>query len=46
MFNLFIMKHINFNDPQSKKKVFDININQFEVIEQLYNKGINKEFED
>ena len=46
MFNLFIMKHINFNDPTTKKKVFDIDINQFEVIEQLYNKGINKEFED
>ena len=46
MFNLFIMKHINFNDPKSKKKVFDIDIDQFSIIEQLYNKGINKEFED
>ena len=46
MFNLFIMKHINFNDPTTKKKVFDIDIDQFSIIEQLYNKGINKEFED
>ena len=46
MFNLFIMKHINFNDPTTKKKVFDIDIDQLSIIEQLYNKGINKEFED
>jgi len=40
------MKHIIFNDPQSKKKVFIIDIDQFSVIETLYNKGINKEFEE
>jgi hypothetical protein len=40
------MKHINFNDPHSKKKVFIVDIDQLSVIETLYNKGINKEFED
>ena len=53
MFNLFIMKHIIFNDPYNKKNIFSvIDIeNQYLIIEKLYNNidmsynHIEKEFE-
>ena len=39
MFNLFIMKHIIFNDPYNKKNIFSVIYieNQFLIIEKLYN---------
>lgn len=39
MFNLFIMKQINFNDPFSRKKTYDIEIDQMNCICELYIKG-------
>ena len=39
MFNLFIMKQINFKDPFSRKINYDIDINQLECISELYLKG-------
>ena len=39
MFNLFIMKQINFKDPFSRKNNYDIDINQFECITELHLKG-------
>ena len=39
MFNLFIMKQINFKDPFSMKKSYDIDIDQLECIGELYLKG-------
>ena len=39
MFNLFIMKQINFKDPFSRKINYDIDINQMECISELYLKG-------
>ena len=39
MFNLFIMKQINFKDPFSRKTNYDIEIDQMECIRELYLKG-------
>ena len=39
MFNLFIMKQINFKDPFSRKINYDIDIDQLECITELYLKG-------
>ena len=39
MFNLFIMKQINFKDPFSRKINYDIEIDQLECIGNLYLKG-------
>ena len=39
MFNLFIMKQINFKDPFSRKINYDIDIDQLECIDNLYLKG-------
>ncbi len=39
MFNLFIMKQINFKDPFARKINYDIDINQLESISELYLKG-------
>ena len=39
MFNLFIMKQINFKDPFSRKTNYDIEIDQMECIRDLYLKG-------
>ena len=39
MFNLFIMKQINFKDPFSRKINYDIDIDQLECIGNLYLKG-------
>lgn len=39
MFNLFIMKQINFKDPFSRKINYDIEIDQLECITNLYLKG-------
>ena len=39
MFNLFIMKQINFKDPFSRKINYDIDIDQMECIRDLYLKG-------
>ena len=39
MFNLFIMKQINFKDPFSRKINYDIEIDQMECIRALYIKG-------
>ena len=39
MFNLFIMKQINFKDPFSRKTNYDIEIDQMECICDLYLKG-------
>lgn len=39
MFNLFIMKQINFKDPFSRKINYDIDIDQMECIRELYLKG-------
>ena len=39
MFNLFIMKQINFKDPFSRKINYDTEIDQLECIGNLYLKG-------
>ena len=39
MFNLFIMKQINFKDPFSRKINYNIEIDQFESITELHLKG-------
>ena len=39
MFNLFIMKQINFKDPCSRKTCYEIDIDQLECIGELYLKG-------
>ena len=39
MFNLFIMKQINFKDPFSRKTYYEIDIDQVECINSLYLKG-------
>ena len=39
MFNLFIMKQINFKDPFSRKINYDTEIDQMECIRELYLKG-------
>lgn len=39
MFNLFIMKQINFKDPFSRKTYYEIDIDQLECIGELYLKG-------
>ena len=39
MFNLFIMKQINFKDPFSRKINYDIEIDQIECIRELHIKG-------
>ena len=39
MFNLFIMKQINFKDPFSRKTNYDIEIDQVESITELHFKG-------
>ncbi len=45
MFNLFIMKHIIFN-PNLKKKIHTIDMDQFAIIESLHNNNTHKEYED
>ena len=45
MFNLFIMKHINFNDTTIKKNGYLIDIDQYSIIETLYNNENNENFE-
>ena len=39
MFNLFIMKQINFKDPFSRKINYDVDVNQLDCIAELYLKG-------
>ena len=39
MFNLFIMKQINFKDPFSRKLIYDTDINQMDTITELHFKG-------
>ena len=39
------MKHITFSDTTIKKKSYDIQLNQYDIISLLYEKGSNKDYE-
>jgi len=45
MFNLFIMKHIIFNNTTIRKNNYSPDIDQMAIIEMLYNEQNNEEFE-